>query len=149
MPGGAGSEAAAGKSGDGGGRPMKNFACLFFPATLESSRLASLAEACLRFSSQVAVRADEAVLLETGKSRWLYGQASLGYRLQRLAFGDSPAEALALARDDALDALQLPFEALGDYASPFKADEAARRLALSLAPPLRALGLGKLGDLSL
>ena len=87
---------------------MKSHACLYFPAGLSEARAASLAEACLRYSSQVAVRPGEAVLLETGKSGWLYSQASLERRLLRLAgpdagalrlrFGASPAEALALAR---------------------------------------------------
>lgn len=136
---------------------MRPFACLYAPAGLPEPRLASLAEACLLYSSQVALRSGEAVLLETGKSRHLYGQASLGLRLQRLArragadcrlrFGASPAEALALARYGATDPAQLPLEALGDYASPFLHDEGAQQLALSLARPLRALGLGRLGDL--
>ena len=136
---------------------MKNFACLYFPANLSRARLASLAEACLRYSSQVALRTEEAVLLETGKSRWLYRQASLGHRLERLItreqtiarvrFGDSPAEALALARYNVAEVSQLPFEALTDYASPFKEDEGAQQLALSLLAPLRAMGLKKMGDL--
>ena len=136
---------------------MQPYACLYFPAGLPASRLDSLADACLRFSSQVAVRDGEAVLLETGKSRWLYQQGSLGLRLQHLAqregplqrlrFGASPAEALALARYDAHDPAALPLEALTDYASPFRVDEPASRLALSLGPPLRALGLSTLGGL--
>ena len=136
---------------------MKGYACLYFPAGLSTDRLASLAESCWRYSSQIAVRAEEAVLLETGKSRWLYRQAGLEARLNALAkreqglcrvrFGASPAEALALARYAMEDALGLPLEALGDYASPFVADEGARQLALSLGPPLRALGLSTLGGL--
>jgi hypothetical protein len=136
---------------------MQPYACLYFPADLKPERLASLAEACLRFSSQVAVRPGEAVFIETGKSRWLYRQDSLGLRLLRLAqrdsplarlrFGASPAEALALARHDAQDPARLPLEALSDYASPFCDDEPARQLALGLGPPLRALGLADLGGL--
>jgi tetratricopeptide (TPR) repeat protein len=86
---------------------MQPYACLYFPAGLPAPRLASLAEACLGFSSQIALRDGEAVLLETGRSRWLYSQASLGLRLERLApavyDGDFDAAARAAQALIALD----------------------------------------------
>jgi hypothetical protein len=61
-----------------------NVVCLYFPASLPLDALRSLAEACLRLSSQVALRKDEAVFIETGGSRLLYGEDSLRARLLAL-----------------------------------------------------------------
>lgn len=136
---------------------MRPAACLYFPAGLAPAPLASLAEACLRFSSQVALRPGQAVLLERGRSAWLHSDAGLLQRLRtlglrysplaRVALGRNPAEALALARHPDRDPRGLPLAALADYASPFQADEASAAKAAEMAWALGRLGLGDLGGL--
>src|SRR6185369_13524194 len=107
---------------------MEKVSCIFYPAGLEAARLTALAEACLRFSSQVALRPREAVFLETGGNRLIHEPASLALRLKRLAerYGPQPrlaqgrhaSEALALARYGMACVEELPLNALSDYASP-------------------------------
>jgi hypothetical protein len=67
-----------------GEAPRRAIACLYFPGGLPGERLRALAEACLRLSSQVALRPGEAVFVEVGGSRLLYGEASLRARLRAL-----------------------------------------------------------------
>src|SRR4051812_31151033 len=101
---------------------MDETACLFF---LNPPPLAPLAEACLRFTSKVAMRDAEAVFLETGKTRLLYSGEGLAARLQALAtrfrlkpritFAADAPTALALARFKESRPGLLPLEALADY----------------------------------
>lgn len=134
---------------------MNSHACLYFPAGIEKEKQVALGEACLRFSSQVALRAGEAVFLEVGRSRLLQQRATLEMRLlwlgrrygqARLAFGRHAAEALALARHGAKESSALPLDALHDYASPFLADTEAASQVASMLFALRSLGLRKLSD---
>jgi len=138
-------------------------ACLYFPASLPPETLRSLAEACLRLSSQVALRGSEAVFIETGGSRMLYGEETLRARLRvlgarfqaaglppalaRLGWGAHAGEALAHARYGASgDPLpRWPLEALDCYASPFFEDEEIALHVKAMAAALRALGLRDLG----
>lgn len=135
--------------------------CLFFKNT---APVFEIAEACYRFSPQVAVRpsetADSAIFLEVGRCKNLYSESSLLARLGVLAqrFGQTPQfgiandapTALAMARFAKRSREELPLEALADYASPFlplfegnnlfpKID----RIVLSL----KKLGLTQLGEL--
>lgn len=66
--------------------------CLYFPAAIPLSSLQSLGEACLRLSSQVALRGNEAVFIETGGSRLLYSEDSLRARLLALGLRFQTAE---------------------------------------------------------
>src|SRR4051812_29383867 len=100
--------------------------------------MTAFAEACFRFSPQISIRQDEAVLLEIGASRRLFSEESLRARLQvlahrffgetgvRIAIADSAAGALAGARypqyERTRDFKQLPLAALLDYANPFRWD---------------------------
>ncbi len=134
-------------------------ACLRFPAGLPKAGLRALGEACLRFSSQVALRGEEAVFVETGGSRLLYGEArlraglgALGRRFAgaapaRFGWGAHAGEALALARHGAegTPRERWPLEALHAYASPFTPDEAVARAVDALCAGLRGLGLTDLG----
>jgi protein ImuB len=135
---------------------MNSHACIYFPAGLAQEKLSALAEACLRFSSQVALRPGSAVFVEVGRSRWLQQRASLEARLQwlgrrygpcRLALGRHAGEALALARWSAAGGPEaLPLDALQDYASPFVDDEDSAAEVAAMAAALRSLGLRSLGD---
>lgn len=134
---------------------FQSHACIYFPAGLEPEKITALAEACLRFSSQVALRAGQAVFVEIGRSRWLGQKQSLPARLEwtarrygncRLAFGRHAGEALALARWKAAAVEALPLDALQDYASPFMKDEMVAEQIAAMAWALRSLGLRTLGD---
>ena len=137
---------------------MQPILCVYFPQGCPDPALKALAEACLRFSSQVALRPGEAVFLESGKSSWLYSSQGLESRLKilaaryqrgaRLCFGQSAAEALALARFQKSQALDLPLEALLDYASPFHADSEVESHLGPLLGALKDLGFKDLGGLA-
>jgi hypothetical protein len=131
------------------------YACLYFPTGLESEKLKALGEACLRFSSQVALREGEAVFLELGRSRLLHQEKTLAARLEgmgrrygqsRLGFGRHAAEALALARRSAASYEALPLEALHDYASPFLNDFEVESQVNAMIAALHHLGLKRLSD---
>lgn len=139
------------------------YACLFIPAlTDESSSLHSaLAEACLRFTPQVAVREGEAVFLEIGGSRALFPDHSLEARLHALAkrfdgagrvrFADDVPTALALARFECEDETKLPLDALHDYADPFRRAQdpaKSREKIQGLILALLRLGITDLADFS-
>jgi hypothetical protein len=141
---------------------MPSIACLFFPKGLEDSAGRSLAEACLRFSSQVALRQGQAVFLECGRSALLFSRPSLSGRLHilarrhaspdfTLAFGRNAAEALAMARwmgaptHRTKTLRTLPLQALLDFASPFQTDQESEASLLPMLTALASLGLKDLG----
>jgi protein ImuB len=132
---------------------VEQVACLFFKA---GTPLDPLAEACFRFSSKIALRRDEAVFVETGRSRWLYTQPSLDAKLRalsrrfglaaRLSFAGNAATALAIARFNESRPACLPLEALVDYASPFERNPELSKSVMAMVAKLRSLGLASLGD---
>jgi protein ImuB len=136
---------------------LREISCIFYPSGLEDRKLKALAEACLRFSPQVALRLGEAVFLETGGMRLIHEPQALALRLRRLAarYGPSPrlargrhaAEALALARHGAARVGDLPMRAMMDYASPFQRDAQAEEWVQPMAGALMALGMHSLGSL--
>jgi protein ImuB len=136
---------------------MSAVTCIYFRQGIETKRLEALAEACMRFSSQVALRPREAVFLETGKNRLIHEPAALARRLTWLAarYGEDPrlaqgahaAEALALARHGAASVAELPMEALLDYASPFLHMESVDDWLGPMIAALQSLGLDRLGGL--
>lgn len=132
--------------------------CIFFLSTLPEEGITRFAEACLRWTPQIAATA-EAVFLEVGKCRGLYGEESLGLRLEpiarrfrlrfRLAFAADPATALAFARwgrgESPIDGI--PIEALCDYVDPFGLNpEGLARPAREMASRLRKLGIVSVGQ---
>ena len=134
---------------------MNSHACIYFPGGLEAEKIPALAEACLRISSQVALRPGSAVFVEIGRSRLLQQRSTLKARLEwlgrryghcRLGFGRHAGEALALARWGVSSAEALPLDALQDYASPFLEDEASSAEVAAICGAFRSLGLRKLGD---
>jgi hypothetical protein len=136
-----------------------NVACVYFPASLSQDGLRALGEACLRLSSQVALRGNEAVFVETGASRLLYSEDTLRARLRvlgarfqassppRLGWGADAAEALARARYGQADAAMQgwPLESLECYASPFFEDAEISRHITALVKALRDFGVHDLG----
>jgi hypothetical protein len=138
--------------------------CLHLPSA-SVVQAEALAEACLRSSSQVALRAGHegpsAVFLEAGRSGWLYAPEGLAARVRvaaqrlgipepwRLGWGDNAAEAYAQARwGQALlggDTERLPLEALQAYASPFMEHGEAAQQVHSFVHAFHQLGLQDLG----
>ena len=135
--------------------------CVLAPG---AAHLNALAEACFRFTPQIAIREGEAVFLEIGASAVFFKEATLLLRIQalskrfgitpRIAIADNVYLALILARlaqpghpqtspipDD-----KMPVEVLGDYASPFISDEHTTTKIHKLVSSLRKLGVTRLGD---
>lgn len=148
-----------GRSGIGHGLRggvLQRVACVYFNGTAPVS---AFAEACYRFSPEIAIRDEEAVFIEIGKSRKLFREESLVLRLSslaarfncraRIAIADDAPTALAMARLNCADARKLPLEALSDYASPFRPfrnDPDLSRRVDELIKVLRMLGLATIGD---
>lgn len=115
-----------------------------------------LAEACTRFSPQIAVRGNEAIFLEIGRCRNLYSESSLVARLGVLAqrfgfvpqigFANDVPTALAAARFGINRRDKLPLEALLDYASPFQHDEQTKQRVTEIIGTMKMLGLTTLED---
>jgi protein ImuB len=128
-------------------------ACLFFS---NSPVLEPLAEACIRFSSKIALREAEAIFIETGRSRLLYSQQTLIAKLNilckrfglmpRITFAADAATALATARYNEPRPALLPLETLEDYASPFVKDEELSKRLKAMVAKLKSLGLESLAD---
>lgn len=132
--------------------------CVFFLSRVPGTRLARFAEACLRWTPQIATTG-QAVFLEVGGCRGLYGEESLRARLEalgrkfqlrfRLEFGPDPATALACARDGRGEcpAGRLPVEAICDYVDPFGLNpEGLGHPAREMAVRLRKLGILSVRD---
>jgi hypothetical protein len=131
-------------------------ACVLFLERQEDSVVRAFAEACFRFSPQVAIRAGEAVFIEVGGSRRLFSETGLEARLKvlarrmirggvRVAIADSAAEALASARypeySHTRDLKKLPLAALHDYAHPFQWDADIEKRVLRIICILESLGI--------
>ncbi|HAR43953.1 MAG TPA: hypothetical protein DCS07_15175, partial [Bdellovibrionales bacterium] len=122
----------------------------------------SVAEACLQWSPQVAIRKGEAVFLEIGRSRNLFTERSMTARLMALgsrfglqaqvAIENSAAHALAMARHTSEGGPRpgfdsLPLEALESFMNPFQAltPEASRSLR-QLLVSVQQLGIRNMGE---
>ncbi|MEW6055458.1 MAG: hypothetical protein AB1540_02505 [Bdellovibrionota bacterium] len=127
---------------------MERIVCAFLR---ESSSIEPFAESCFRFTPQIAVRDNEAIFLEIGRSLGLFEEKTLLVRLSVLAqrFGylphlgvaeDAPT-AFALAKFGCKKRSQLPLEALFAYASPFAHDEIIHVKAIHMMQALRSLGV--------
>ena len=128
---------------------MMRVACVFLR---QERALEGLAEACCRFSPQLAL-GDRAVFIEVGACRRLYSEDSLRLRLSallrrfgmpaRIAFADDIPTALALAMHDRAGKEQLPIEAIQCYSTPF----ACRSDSLAKAAQVfRKLGVATVAD---
>jgi protein ImuB len=133
-------------------------ACLYLFGNPQSVH--PLAEACFRFTPQVAIRSveedstEQAIFLEIGASHRLFSEQSLqlklislakrfGY-LSRVTFGETAGEAFALARNPSfLFGGDLPLEALMDFASPFSP---AHLMKPDLISSLKTLGLKNVNE---
>jgi protein ImuB len=138
---------------------MMRIACLYLlesPSQRKPETIQALAEACFRFTPQVAM-ASQAIFLEISASHLLFSEQMLVLKLgslakrfgclSRISFGDSAGEALALARNPGFFyGRDLPLEALADYAFPFAVDPHAVKKILELIQALKILGLKNVGE---
>ncbi|MGZ3699438.1 MAG: hypothetical protein ACXWP5_14950 [Bdellovibrionota bacterium] len=142
---------------------MKRIACLRLSPAFSERDFQALAESCLRFSPQLAVRAGEAVFLDITKCRALFSEETLRARLTRLArrYGKSEweyrvafAESAPAASVAALypgygatrNLAELPLEALLDYASPFGVDLDIHKRVTRMIRMLELLGVRTVSD---
>ncbi len=127
--------------------------CLLFS---KPSPISEIAEACYRWTPQVALRSEEAIFLEIEKCHRLYSEHALTLRLQallkrfnakaRITIADDVFMSLAQARYPRSEKELLPLEALCDVASPFKRDQDIEKKVLTMIEELRRLGLKTLGE---
>lgn len=113
--------------------------------------LETFAEACYRFTPQIAIREGEAIFLELWGSRKLFTPTMIEKRLQVLAkrfglqvtiaFSDSPGMALAKARYGSEYSHTLPVEALQEIVSPFEFDEHLQKKLRFMIHNIRTLGV--------
>jgi protein ImuB len=125
--------------------------------------ITALAEACYRYTPQIAVRTpvetenEYAIFLEIGACHRLYSEELLKIKLATLAkrfgwfsrvtLGDSAAEAFALARNPSYLYLQdLPLSAVVDYVTPFGVDPDLERKLAKVIHTLQLLGLKNVGE---
>lgn len=143
-------------------RPQRRVACLYFPLfshakgkCSQRERLPQLAEACYRFTPDIALRKTpmgfEAVFLEISKCLGLYQESTLLHRLVRLserldlypriAIADDAPTALAMAVFKREQARKIPIEALQLYAQPFEADPVLKQKTEKTLQVLKRLGI--------
>ena len=136
--------------------PKVRVACISLAERQPMDVVTAFAEACFRFSPQIAIRPGEAVFIEVGGSRRLFSERGLELRIQRLAsrllktsvqvaVADTAATALAAARYPQYartrDLKQLPLEALQLYAHPFLRDADLEKSTLRIICLLESLGV--------
>ena len=124
-----------------------------------SAKIDAVAEACLQFTPQIAVRSGEAVFLEIGSCRTLYSEAGLKLRLLALcrrfdlkaeiSFQDCASLALATAMvpQPGSDFERLPLQVLPCFWNPFRAPDPDLENDLwDLELSLDRLGIRNLGE---
>lgn len=135
---------------------------IYFTTTLETELQQRLAEACLRFSPQVALREGEAIFIDITRCRQLYSEETLSRRLQsviqkfdrhlwsqcRIAFARDAATALACARYSQRNLAQLPVSAGLDFLSPFAPNETLAKNFTKMLAAFKRLGIETLGQFS-
>ena len=140
-------------------RAPRTVALFFFPQ-IEPALQNRIAEACIRFTPQVAVRKNEAIFLEISRCKNLYTEEALIRRIQslikrfdplliqrtRIAFAQDAATALACARHQMRHPERLPLEAFSDYLSPFKFDQELTKKCATIFSSLHKLGIQNLGQ---
>ena len=132
------------------------YACIFFQE-ITLSELKAFAEACYRFTPQIAIRETEAVFLEIGKSAGLFNEdyfilklKALSRRFQkkpRIAIASHPGYALSCARYGVKSVAALPLESLTDLANPFCFDADLQERVSQMIRHWRSLGIDSLSHI--
>jgi protein ImuB len=132
-------------------------ACLWLKTPGPTEKLAEL---CLRFSPQIAVRKNEAVFVEIGKMRLLYSpeefvkifQQLLKPWLKRievnaqLGLGRDLTDALVRARYGTENIDSVPLDALYDFTDPFNTDPIVRPYLQKMIFAFKELGIQNLSQ---
>ncbi len=134
-----------------------NVACLWLN---EPGPTEKLAELCLRFSPQIAVRKNEAVFVEIGKMRLLYSPEEFVKIFQqllnpwlkrievsaRLGLGRDLTDALARARHGSQIIDSLTLDALYDFTDPFNNDPVVKPYIQKMITAFQDLGVHKISQ---
>jgi hypothetical protein len=144
------------------GNKKHRVVCLYLYNNQKKEIVEALAEACFRFTPQIAVRSqpietDAAIFLEIGGCSQLYSEQLLRMKLttlakrfgllSRIAMGDSAGEAFALTRNPNYFYLEdLPLEALADFLTPFGAEPDSEKRIVQAVQILKTLGLKNVGE---
>jgi len=130
-------------------------ACILFTSVSNKPiEIEKIAEACLRFSPQIALRtvAEPAIFIEISKCKTLYTEKGLALRIQsllsrfgvqgRIAIANDLSTALALAKYRKNFREDLPIEALELYSNPFQENAMKTNAPLKLTTLiLKRLGI--------
>jgi protein ImuB len=118
----------------------------------DPSKRQEFAQACLRFTPQIAL-GETAIFLEIGACRKLYSEQTLHQRLQILlrrfqlkgtiAIANDIPTALAISTYGKQERTQLPIQALQIYVSPFRTSDSLQKATIAL----HRLGIQTLGHL--
>lgn len=119
-----------------------------------------LAELCLRFSPQIAIRKDEAVFVEIGKMHLLYSPGEFVKIFQqllnpwlkrievnaRLGLGRDMTDALARARHGVQNVDSLSLDALYDFTDPLNSDSVVKPYLQKMIAAFKELGVHKVSQ---
>jgi protein ImuB len=115
-----------------------------------------VAERCLRFTPQIALRVPDAIFLEIGKCYRLYSEEQFLARADtllrrtqtpaKIGMGSSLEEALLSARFGTSDLSRLSIVALHDLVDPLRRDPLAEGCVNKLTAALQALGISTLAQ---
>jgi hypothetical protein len=128
-------------------------ACIWFSTPTD---LTNFAEACLRFSPQIAIRGQQAVFIEIGKSHTLFSEEAFLKRVQVL-LKKFELRASGAVRSNVIDALlaaryatdllvKIPLEGLHLVIDPFAVSRDASKAVDRMIHSLEQLGLRTLED---
>lgn len=131
--------------------PPKSVACIYLKqheAEITPKRVHALAEACFRFTPQIAIRENEAIFLDITQSLRLFSEASfklkaqallkrMGWQAFKISLGETAAHALAEAKYGA----PFPLESLADFASPFVKNPELEKKIKAQTAILKQLGI--------
>jgi protein ImuB len=134
--------------------------CLYLYNHQKKETIEALAEACFRFTPQIAVRRSQeeaAIYLEIGGCSQLYSEQLLKMKLttlakrfgllSRISMGDSAGEAFAMARNPNYFHLEdLLLDALLDFLTPFGVDPDSEKKIVQAIQVLKTLGLKNVGE---
>jgi len=127
--------------------------CIYF---LNRNATQELAEVFYRYTPQICGRGDHAIFLEISRCEKLYSVESLSARLKVLlkkmdvpacmAVASDPPTALARARFQMEEKMDLPLAALEYYATPLVSDPFLQKKIVRMIEVLQVLGLTRLQD---
>jgi hypothetical protein len=128
-------------------------ACILFSHEVE---LAAFAQACIRFSPQIALRNPNIIFIEIGKCRSLYSELSFTARIQvllrrfnsqaQIEIADDIPTSLAFAIYKVKNVDDLPLIAISEFVDPFFSDIEGRKSIGKMIDALMRLGIHRISQ---